>query len=117
MLQPATIQRPKCTSKRLCLFIDEHDDDTDLLSALIDAFDSDDEVPLAPPEPKQENTSQSSQKTRSKPEVPDGQSATSPPRESVKVRNEKPGVSLPTADPKKKNDSGEIGRASCRERV
>ena len=98
------------------MFIDDHDDDTDLLSALIDAFDSDDEVPLAPPEPKQENTSQSSQKLRSKSAVPDGQSATSPPRESVKVRNEKPGVGLPTADPKK-NDSGEAAEPSLSAKV
>ena len=89
------------------MFIDDHDDDTDLLSALIDAFDSDDEVPLAPPEPKKESSQQSSPKPRSKPEVPDGPSTTSPPRESDKVECEKPGVNLPTADRKKRNDRGE----------
>ena len=90
------------------MFIDDHDDDTDLLSALIDAFDSDEEVPLAPPEPKQESAPES----RSNSEVPDGSSATSPPRESVKVRTEKPGMNLPTADPMRKNDSGEAAEPS-----
>ena len=94
--------------------IDDHDDDTDLLSALIDAFDSDDEVPLAPPEPKQESAPES----RSNSEVPDGSSATSPPCESVKVRNEKPGMNSPTVDPKKKkNNSGEAAEPSLSVKV